>query len=409
MTDRNDVVVTGFSLVSPLGLTVADFTRRMFGGESGIRDLAPLLAPGEEFPVRCAGFLPEGVYPDLADCRYGDEVKNVIRVLLEACLAQERRWRPVDGVVYGTSAIPRLGDVRRAAAPGAGAASDWAHLRPEFGLEHALETLRGAGQPDVAPDDSIVCANGCITGLAAISYALKRIRLGLNKRVLVICDETRIRKEELLKYNALGALSREACPPESASRPFTKSRSGFVKGEGAGLMILESRASAEEAGVETHAAIAGYGQSADAWRLTEGREDLDGATAAMRQALADAGIGPEKIDYINAHGTSTPKNDLLETAAIKRVFGRRAYDVPVSSLKSQIGHLNYACGMVESIASVIMLKSQTLAPTINHHDPDPDCDLYYVPNKSEPRKIDHVLKNSFGFGGANAAMVFKKE
>lgn len=173
------------------------------------------------------------------------------------------------------------------------------------------------------------------------------------------------------------------------------------------MMILEDATQAKKRGAKIRAYIEGFGQTSDAWRLTDGREDMKGVTLAMQKALKVAGVSPEQIDYINAHGTSTVKNDFLESEGIKAVFGKRSYDIPVSSLKSQVGHLNIACGIVETIASILMLEEQRIAPTINWES-DPLCDLNYVPNKSVSHQMNYILKNSFGFGGANAAVVLRR-
>jgi len=209
-------------------------------------------------------------------------------------------------------------------------------------------------------------------------------------------------------FAAMRALSTRNDEPARACRPFDKDRDGFIIGEGAGVLILEDLEFARRPGAPILAEIVGYGMSGDAFHITQPSEDADGAYRAMRNALADAKINPEQVDYINAHGTSTPFNDKLETLAIKRLFGEHAYKLPVSSTKSMTGHLLGGAGGLEAGFSVLALRDQILPPTINYETPDPDCDLDYVPNQARPARVEYVLSNSFGFGGTNATLLFKR-
>src|SRR3990172_7506522 len=209
-------------------------------------------------------------------------------------------------------------------------------------------------------------------------------------------------------FAAMRALSTRNEEPERASRPFDKDRDGFVIGEGAGILVLEELDFARRRGAKILAEIVGYGMSGDAFHITQPSEDADGAYRAMRETLKDAQLSPEQVDYINAHGTSTPYNDRLETIAIKRLFGDHAYRLPVSSTKSMTGHLLGGAGGLEAGFSVLALRDQILPPTINYEIPDPDCDLDYVPNQARPARVEYVLSNSFGFGGTNATLLFKR-
>src|SRR3990172_4226061 len=209
-------------------------------------------------------------------------------------------------------------------------------------------------------------------------------------------------------FAAMRALSTRNDEPERACRPFDKERDGFIIGEGAGVLILEELDFARRRGAPILAEIVGYGMSGDAFHIMQPSEDADGAYRAMRNALADAKINPEQVDYINARGTSTPFNDKLETLAIKRLFGEHAYKLPVSSPKSMTGHLLGGAGGLEAGFSVLALRDQILPPTINYEIPDPDCDLDYVPNQARPARVEYVLSNSFGFGGTNATLLFKR-
>jgi 3-oxoacyl-[acyl-carrier-protein] synthase II len=208
-------------------------------------------------------------------------------------------------------------------------------------------------------------------------------------------------------FASMRALSTRNEEPQKASRPFDRDRDGFVIGEGAGILVLEELGFAQRRGVPILAEIVGYGMSGDAFHITQPSEDADGAVRAMHLALADANVRPEQVNYINAHGTSTPYNDRLETLAIKKVFGAHAYKLAVSSTKSMTGHLLGGAGGLEAGLSVLALRDQVLPPTINYENPDPDCDLDYVPNRARRAAVEYVLSNSFGFGGTNAVLLFK--
>jgi 3-oxoacyl-[acyl-carrier-protein] synthase II len=209
-------------------------------------------------------------------------------------------------------------------------------------------------------------------------------------------------------FASMRALSTRNEEPEKGSRPFDRDRDGFVVGEGAGILILEELGFALRRGVPIWAEVVGYGMTGDAFHITQPAEDADGAVRAMRLTLADAKVAPEQVDYINAHGTSTPYNDRLETLAVKKVFGDHAYKVAVSSTKSMTGHLLGGAGGLEAGFSVLAIRDQVLPPTINYENPDPDCDLDYVPNQARKAAVEYVLSNSFGFGGTNAVLLLKR-
>ncbi len=204
------------------------------------------------------------------------------------------------------------------------------------------------------------------------------------------------------------ALSTRNDDPNHASRPFDLERDGFVIGEGAGLVVLEELEFAKARGATIYAEIVGYGMSGDAYHVSAPDETASGAIRVMTKAIKDAGISPDEIGYLNAHGTSTPYNDKFETLAIKKVFGDRAYELPVSSTKSMTGHALGAAGGIEAVFSVLALKEKVLPPTINYETPDPDCDLDYIANEPRQKEVEYVLSNSFGFGGTNASLVFKR-
>jgi len=209
-------------------------------------------------------------------------------------------------------------------------------------------------------------------------------------------------------FAAMRALSTRNDDPQRASRPFDKDREGFVMGEGAGVIILEELEFARRRGATIYAELVGYGMSADAYHITAPSEDGDGGMRVMQAAIKQAGIEPSKVDYINAHGTSTPYNDKLETLAIKRLFGDHARTLAISSTKSMTGHLLGAAGGLEAGITVLAIQNQMIPPTINYETPDPECDLDYVPNVKRPAAIQYALSNSFGFGGTNGALLFKR-
>ncbi len=209
-------------------------------------------------------------------------------------------------------------------------------------------------------------------------------------------------------FASMRALSTRNDEPKRASRPFDTERDGFVIGEGAGLLILEELEFAKARGAKIYAEIVGYGMSGDAFHVTMPDETGSGAIRVMQKAIKDAGISPGQIGYINAHGTSTPYNDKFETLAIKQVFGEHAYKLPVSSTKSMTGHALGAAGGIEAVISILSLKENLLLPTINYENPDPDCDLDYIPNEPRNAEVKYILSNSFGFGGTNACLIFKR-
>jgi 3-oxoacyl-[acyl-carrier-protein] synthase II len=251
-------------------------------------------------------------------------------------------------------------------------------------------------------------ASACATGSNAIGEAAEFIRRGAAEVMICGGSESVMYPLALAALGNMGACSQRNDEPERASRPFDADRDGFLMGEGAGVLILESLAHAQARGARIHAELLGYGASSDAFHITAPDEDGRGAVLSMEAALRDADLQPEDIDYINAHGTSTPLNDRTETLAIHQVFGQHAVSMPISSTKSMIGHLMGAAGAVEAIACIKSLQTSIIHPTINYETPDPDCDLDYVPNHAREVPIQTALSNSFGFGGHNATVIFRR-
>ena len=255
---------------------------------------------------------------------------------------------------------------------------------------------------------NLAVVSACATGTHAIGEAFRMIQHGQAKAMIAGGTESCITPLSIAGFCSLMALSRRNDDPTKASRPFDKGRDGFVMGEGAGIMVLESLDHAKQRGARIYAEMVGYGRTGDAYHMTAPDPEGAGATRAMAEALKDAKMNPEQVGYINAHGTSTQLNDKIETLAIKNVFKAAAKQVPVSSTKSMMGHLIGAAGGVEAVISVLTIHHNALPPTINYTEPDPECDLDYVPNTARQAKVDAALSNSLGFGGHNATVLFQR-
>ena len=284
-------------------------------------------------------------------------------------------------------------------------------------VEFGTEAQRNRWLPDMAsgqvsmmigakgPNFSTVSA--CATGTDSIGEALEMIRRGRADVIVTGGTEAAVCPIGIAGFNSCMALSSRNDDPQAASRPFDTGRDGFVLGEGAGLLVLESLDHAEKRGAKVMAELVGYGASSDAHHVTQPHPEGEGAARAMKWALADAGMAPEEVDYINAHGTSTQMNDKFETIAMKKMFGDHAYDLTVSSTKSMTGHLLGAAGGIEAGFSVLSIMEGVIPPTINIDEPDPDCDLNYTPNTAALQAVDVAMSKSLGFGGHNASLVFK--
>jgi 3-oxoacyl-[acyl-carrier-protein] synthase II len=256
------------------------------------------------------------------------------------------------------------------------------------------------------PNTCVVTA--CATGAHCIGDAFRTIVYGDAEAMIAGGTEANITPLTIGGFNAMKALSTRNDEPEKASRPFEKNRDGFVVAEGAGILVLEELQFALKRKAKIHAELVGYGYTGDAYHITAPSPDGDGAIRCMKMAIKDAGITPEDVDYINAHGTSTPLNDLTETLAIKKVFGGHAKKVPISATKSMTGHLLGAAGSTEAIFTVLAIRDGIMPPTINYEEPDPQCDLDYVPNVARRKPSKTAMSNAFGFGGTNATLIFKK-
>ena len=408
----HQVVITGVGIVSALGGSVPEFGRRMFAGDSGLSEIRGRSA-AHNFPVPAGGAIPREALQQpkiLGHCA----PENTPLFLRLAGLATEQAIEhlpeglPVDAIVYGGHGSCGFGPVKASLLSFSPDAFDWQAFQAESPLELMRQIAEGRGHGSM-DDRNVVClSNACVTSNQAIGAAFHRVRSGQWNRVLTGAVYGRFSESELMNFHMLSTLTTAPGPAAQASRPFSKDRSGFVLGEGAATLVLETRESAEMRGAKILGVISGYSSTSDAYRVTDGRPDGKAASQSMRKALADAGLVADEISAVSAHGTSTPMNDRVETFAIKQALGDAAYKIPVISLKSQVGHSVLAAGALEAVACLLMLSEQTLAPTINYKEFDPDCDLDYVTNQARPARVQRILSNNFGFGGQNACVVFER-
>lgn len=404
---KNDVVITGMGVACPLGMTVATFNKHMFAGDSGITGIRGSLV-GSKFPIPYAGYIDRKEIKQLT--REFDSISDSSRMALiatkEACL-ELGSDAPIDAIVYGSAEGIAFDLIQKAYT-----LESLDELLIQSLAEAPLVTIQSWLKSDKnleVDDRRLICINSaCASGNQAIGDAMQRIRSGEWTRALVGGVDSRCTASNLMNFHMLGALCSEEVEPALASRPFSKDRAGFVRSEGAATLILESREAAESRGAKILGVVSGYSMTSDAFRLTDGRDDVECVKEAIQEAIQDAGLSAEEINAVSAHGTSTPLNDKLETKAIRDLFPNAAARLPVTSLKSQIGHSTVAAGAIEAIACLLMIETNMLAPTINYHSPDPDCELDYVPNVARPYRIDHILSNNFGFGGQNTCLVISR-
>jgi 3-oxoacyl-[acyl-carrier-protein] synthase II len=426
---RRRVVITGMGAITPLGHSVAELYRAQLEGKSGV---APIrLFEASTFPTKFAsevknfdlgGWVRDPQRWDNSGVNTRFALAAAHQALRDAGLLDNGHVDPGRcGIYFGSGEgiqdfnhlIPLIADgyepgqnIVDAVKFGAGGLR-YFHAGREF--EQELHTTAG----HVAGYFGLEGPNyNCLTACAASSQALgeagELIRHGDVDAMLSGGSHSMIHPLGVTGFNLLTALSTRNDAPTRASRPFDLHRDGFVLGEGSGMLVLEELEHARRRGATIYAELTGYGSTADAFRVTDSHPDGRGAIACMQGALDDAGLKPEAIGYINAHGTSTQVNDRVETVAIKKIFGERAYRIPVSSSKSMLGHLIAAAGAVELITCIMAIRQGVLPPTINYEVPDPECDLDYIPNTSREQHVDHVLSNSFGFGGQNVSLIVSR-
>jgi 3-oxoacyl-[acyl-carrier-protein] synthase II len=405
-------VVTGVGLVSPLGIGTEANWDALCAGCSGIGPITKFDA--SQFSARIAGEV-RGFDP----LRFLEK-KDVKKmdVFIQYAIAASQ-FAMDDAALSVTENIATRVGVFIASGIGGFSTIEREHkalleggprrISPFF-IPASIINL-AAGQVSIrfsAKGPNSATCTACSASAHAIGDAFEIIRRNDADVMIAGGSEAAITPMGVGGFAAMRALSTRNDEPSRASRPFDKDRDGFIMGEGAGVVILEELGFATERGATIYAELVGYGMSADAFHITAPSEDGDGGMRVMRKAIEQAGIRPDQVDYINAHGTSTPYNDKLETLAIKRVFGDHARKLAISSTKSMTGHLLGAAGGLEAVIAALVVKHQVIPPTINYETPDPECDLDYVPNVKRAAKVDYVLSNSFGFGGTNAALLFKR-
>lgn len=414
------IVVTGVGLLSPLGCGVSFNWQRILNGESGIRAIQSFDV--SDLPAKIAGLVPVGETSDGAfnadDWVPAKDRRRMDTFIVYAIAAadqavQDAGWTPDDeegrrrtGVIIG-SGIGGLSEIARNALM---LEEGKARRISPFFIPSALINL-ASGHVSIryrfkGPNHSVVTA--CATGAHAIGDASRLIAHGDADVMVAGGTEAAVCRLGIAGFSAARALSTSYNDtPQRASRPWDVGRDGFVMSEGAGVVVLEELEHAKARGANIYAEVVGYGLSGDAFHITAPSETGEGAETCMRAALNDAGLGPEDIDYINAHGTSTPLGDEIEISAVKRVFGDAAYNLSMSSTKSSVGHLLGAAGAVEAIFTVKAIETGIIPPTLNLDEPDEGCDLDLVPFVAKERPVRAAMSNSFGFGGTNASLVFK--
>jgi 3-oxoacyl-[acyl-carrier-protein] synthase II len=412
------VVITGLGLVTPVGNTVEDTWTALMNGRSGADYIKKFDA--EKFSVKFAcevkNFDPLAFIAKKEARKMGAFIHYAIAASIEAMadsgIQLTEAGKLPDDIAenVGTYISSGIGDFWAIEREHSKLLDDGPDRVSPFFIVSAIVNL-AAGQVSIrfgAKGPNSATATACAAGAHAIGDSFKIIQRG--DADIMICGgaESAITPMSVAGFSAMRALSTNNDDPLHASRPFERDRDGFVIGEGAGIMILEELESAKRRGAKIYGEIVGYGIAADAFHLTMPDETGSGARRVMQRTLKDAGVAPEQVGYINAHGTSTPYNDKFETLAIKDTFGAHAYKLAVSSTKSMTGHLLGAAGGIEGIFCVLTLHHNVIAPTINYVNPDPECDLDYVPNEPREARVDYVLSNSFGFGGTNAAVLVKR-
>jgi len=406
------VVVTGLGITSPLGTGLEKNWDALINGRSGIAPITRF--DTTDFAVKFAGEVRdfnEEDYIDKKEARKMDLFIHYAIAAAEMALVDSGLEINDDnaervGVVVGSGmgGLPAIEKYHEAFMSGG-----YRKISPFF-IPMSIINL-AAGQISIklgAKGPNIAPVSACATGTHSIGDAFRMIQRGDADAVISGGTESTVCPLGIGGFSVMKALSTRNDDPQAASRPFEKNRDGFVMGEGAGILILEEYEQALRRGAKIYGEVAGYGMTGDAYHLTAPAPGGEGAARCMKMALQTAGVNPEEIDYINAHGTSTPFNDLYETMAIKSVFGDHARRLMISSTKSMTGHLLGAAGGIEAVYSLLTISRGVVPPTINHIEPDPECDLDYVPNTARQADVQVALSNSLGFGGTNATLLFRK-
>jgi 3-oxoacyl-[acyl-carrier-protein] synthase II len=406
------VAVTGVGLISPLGVGVDKNWKALLEGKSGIGPITRFDA--SRHTSRIAGEITGFDPLDFIERKKAKKMDPFIHYAIAAAqlavedsgipagsLEGERAGVYIGSGIGGISTIEQTHEVLLKKGP--------SRVSPFFLIASIIN--EAAGQVSIqygSRGPNSATATACSTSTHAIGDCFRIIARGDADIMLAGGSEAPITPLGVAGFCAMRALSTRNDEPQRASRPFDALRDGFVVGEGAGILVLEELESAVRRGARIYAEITGYGMSGDAFHASAPSEDGEGAILSMKSAIEDGGIFPEDVTYINAHGTSTPYNDRIETLAIKKLFGEHAYKLNISSTKSMTGHLLGAAGALEAAAVVLSLRDQIMTPTINYENPDPECDLDYIPNTARPTDITYALSNSFGFGGTNGTLLFKR-
>ncbi len=427
---RRRVVITGLGCVTPLGHNAEQTWENILAGKSGI-DYTTIF-DASTYPTKFAAEVKNFDLKNFLDGQAYDSHKTASRNAGFALAAAVEAWKNAELNKADNIDKDRIGIYLGA---GEGPLDFWPCVEiavqawnPEKNqldtvkwAELAYQRLNATAEREQDANMSAAhisklfdlrgpnfnCLTACAASTQAIGQATELIRTGQADIMVTGGAHSMIHPFGVTGFNRLTALSTRNDDPATASRPFDRTRDGFVIAEGAGILILESEESAKKRGAKILAEIAGFGSTADAFRITDIHETGRGGTAAMELAIKDAGISESDIDYISAHGTATTENDRIETLAVKNALGELAYKIPMSSIKSMLGHLIAAAGAVEAIACILAIRDQILPPTINCKEPDPECDLDYVPNEPRKAKVEICLSNSFGFGGQNDTIIIK--
>lgn len=406
------VVVTGVGVVSPLGTGNDANWAALTAGRSGIASITRFDA--SEFPVKIAGEVKDFNPEDFIDKK---EVKKM-DLFIQYSMAAAQFAMADSGLVIDESNAERVGVLVGAGLGGLPTIERYHSAMLEGGYKKIspffipmliinlapghISMKYGAKGPNVSS------VSACATGTHSIGDAYHMIKRGDADAMIAGGTESTVTPLGIGGFAVMKALSTRNDDPTAASRPFEKNRDGFIMGEGAGIVVLEEYEAAKKRGAKIYGEVVGYGLTGDAYHLTAPAPGGEGAARCMKMALAGAGINPEQVNYINAHGTSTPMNDLYETMAIKTTFGNHARKVMVSSTKSMTGHLLGAAGGIEAVFTLLSMDKGVVPPTINYQEPDPECDLDYVPNTARSAAIEYAMSNNFGFGGTNASLLFRK-
>ncbi len=406
------VVITGVGLVTPLGIGVQETWQALCNGKSGVGEITRFDA--SKFQTRIAAEVKDFKAEEFLPKK---EAKRTERFIAYAIAASRMALEDSDLVIDSTNSA-RVGVITGCGLGGLEILESTCDTLDKRGPRRVspffIPMMIGNMAPGMisihlgakGPNSSL--ATACAAGAHAVADSVAIIRLGLADAMITGGVEAVVSPTCIAGFNAMKALSTRNDEPEKASRPFERDRDGFVVGEGSGILIVEALEHALERGAHIYAEITGFGMSGDGFHMTAPPPDGDGAVRCMLAALENAGLAPNQIDYINAHGTSTPLNDISETRAIKKVFNNHAYKLAISSTKSMTGHLLGGAGGIETIFTALTLSKGLLPPTINHDHADEKCDLDYVPNVMRKARVKHAMTNSFGFGGTNASLILSK-